>query len=399
MKLTTRGIDSWVRAATKGAKLSDGNGLYLVKGADGARWAFLYTSPVTGKRREAGLGAIDVVGLAAARSKASTMRDVLATGGDPLEARRIERAQGVTFKQCADDTREVIKGAWRHDDTAKRWDDAIAKCRVLHSTPVRTITPADIASVLRKVEATTVRRHVQLCVRRVFDTALAQGLCASNPADGRVVGRLVSLTHRKGHQPALHWRDVPAFVRTLRERDTPAARCLEFIIRTGMRKLEAAALTWDEVDIPNAVLHLSEDRTKQGRTHDVPLTPEALRIVLEQQLRHPNSRYVFPGSKGADHLSHGAFLHLTPGGVSVHGFRSSLRSFLGDCTTVSYETAEGVLGHLVGDATVRAYRRSTDLERRREALNLWGAHIDGVFETVKQTSNVVKFQPLSAGAQ
>ncbi|MER9991276.1 hypothetical protein [Mesorhizobium sp. M0098] len=47
------------------------------------------------------------------------------------------------------------------------------------------------------------------------------------------------------------------------------------------------------------------------------------------------------GSRGAKPSTvRTGILHLTPGDVTVHGFRSSLHEYLGDETDVSYETAE-----------------------------------------------------------
>jgi integrase len=57
--------------------------------------------------------------------------------------------------------------------------------------------------------------------------------------------------------------------------------------------------------------------------------------------------------------------------VTVHGFRSSFRNWAGDETDYAREHIEECLGHAVGNATERAYRRSTALEKRRAILAHW----------------------------
>ncbi|TIW75962.1 MAG: integrase, partial [Mesorhizobium sp.] len=47
-----------------------------------------------------------------------------------------------------------------------------------------------------------------------------------------------------------------------------------------------------------------------------------------------------------------------------HGFRSSLRDWLAECTDAPHEVAETVLGHKVGGAVERAYRRTDFIDQR-----------------------------------
>src|SRR5689334_6559324 len=67
----------------------DGGGLYLQVVASGTKsWVFRYRSPLTRKLREMGLGALQAVGLPEARARAATQRAALASGLDPLAARK-----------------------------------------------------------------------------------------------------------------------------------------------------------------------------------------------------------------------------------------------------------------------------------------------------------------------
>ena len=62
--------------------------------------------------------------------------------------------------------------------------------------------------------------------------------------------------------------------------------------------------------------------------------------------------------------------------VTVHGFRSSARSWMAD-NAVPFELGESCLAHAVGNAVVQAYQRSSMLERRRPIMSAWGAYVCG----------------------
>ena len=84
-RLNARSVQT-IRAKGRHA---DGGGLYLVIDRNAAkRWVFLYRDRRTHKLREMGLGGLAAVPLARAREKAAEARAHLATGRDPLAARR-----------------------------------------------------------------------------------------------------------------------------------------------------------------------------------------------------------------------------------------------------------------------------------------------------------------------
>jgi len=79
--------------AMRAAKLSepgryaDGNGLYLIVDASGAkRWVL--RTVVNRRRRDMGLGGLKTVSLAEARQLAKSYRAIARSGGDPLSNRR-----------------------------------------------------------------------------------------------------------------------------------------------------------------------------------------------------------------------------------------------------------------------------------------------------------------------
>ena len=61
--------------------------------------------------------------------------------------------------------------------------------------------------------------------------------------------------------------------------------------------------------------------------------------------------------------------------LTVHGFRSSFRDWLGECTEHPSELGELALAHVTGTATERAYRRADALDRRRPLMEDWARYL------------------------
>jgi integrase len=60
-------------------------------------------------------------------------------------------------------------------------------------------------------------------------------------------------------------------------------------------------------------------------------------------------------------------------GVTVHGFRSSFRTWSAERTNYPREICEVALAHTVGDETERAYQRGDLLDKRRRLMDQWSA--------------------------
>jgi integrase len=65
-----------------------------------------------------------------------------------------------------------------------------------------------------------------------------------------------------------------------------------------------------------------------------------------------------------------ALQRLRPG-INPHGFRSSFRDWAAEQTAYPEIVAEMALGHQVGSAVERAYRRSDLFDRRRRLMADW----------------------------
>jgi integrase len=54
------------------------------------------------------------------------------------------------------------------------------------------------------------------------------------------------------------------------------------LLLTGQRRTEISGLTWAEVNLERKVITLGPERTKNSRSHEVPLSTQALAILARQ---------------------------------------------------------------------------------------------------------------------
>ena len=95
-------------------------------------------------------------------------------------------------------------------------------------------------------------------------------------------------------------------------------------------------------------------------------------------LRGRGRGLIFPGIQGGmvGAAVFGRLLKDLKIDCSPHGFRSSFRSWCSD-EGIDRELAEQALAHAVGSQVEQCYARSDVLERRREAMEAWGAFLVG----------------------
>jgi integrase len=158
-----------------------------------------------------------------------------------------------------------------------------------------------------------------------------------------------------------------------------AALCLRFIILTASRSAEARGARWDEIDIENAVWVVPGSRMKAGRPHRVPLSDEALAVLKQAAaMRMANSPFVFPGPNSGKALwdvSVSNALHAIRPDATVHGFRSSFKTWASETARYPARVVEIALAHVNPNKTEAAYERTDLLELRRPLMDDWARYV------------------------
>lgn len=385
----------------KAGRHSDGGGLYLIvdKPVDddtpGARrWAFMYWRDR--KASEIGLGSpVKGVTLPMARDRAAECRRLLAEGGDPRQWRPEEK-QVPNFETMAEEVITSLESGWRNDKHIYQWRATIKTyCKLIATTAVDKVTTEDVLKVLRPIWSTKTETatRVRGRIERILDAAKAQGYRdGENPARWR--GHLDNLLAKpqklaRGHHASMPWAELPAFIKGLREREAMAGKALEFTILTAARTNETLGARWDEIDLEAKIWTLPALRMKAGREHRVPLTDRAVAILKELE-KAKTGELVFPGRKVDRQLSGMAMemllRRMEANAYTVHGFRSSFKTWATEATSFPNELSEQALAHVTGNQVERAYRRTDVLERRRKLMAAWAGYLEG---------NVVPFRKIA----
>lgn len=363
------------------------------------KWVFRYVSPVTGKRRNAGLGIYPEISIADAGNQARLMREQLAKGLDPLEVKKEEASKPAipTVEIAARQVHEQLLPGWRNPKHGKQWISTLEQYAfpIIGRQPINAITPAHIASVLQPIwlEIPETATRVKQRLHAVMAWAWAHDFCQANPVD--VVDKLLPLQPSKAirtqHQPAMDWRILPAFYQqhlANAERFDVSRALLSFVILTGCRSGEARSMRWEELDLDAAIWTIPADRMKTQVIHRIPLSLQAMAVL--EKVRGLHGEWVFPSPRKQVPLTDMALTTLlrrveaqstTPERLATaHGFRSTFRDW---CSEQGYprDLAERALAHLIQNKVEAAYHRTDLLDQRRPMMDAWAEFVAGDLPT------------------
>ena len=201
-----------------------------------------------------------------------------------------------------------------------------------------------------------------------------------NPAATDIVKHVLPKRDRMApvaHHAALAYAEVPEFMVALRARQGIAPRALEFLILTAARAGEAIGAAWYEVNLETATWTIPASRMKSKREHRVPLSAPALALL--RALPHEQGNpYVFIGSRSK--LSPGAMMMVLQrmgraDATTIHGFRSSFRTWAAERTNFPPEVAELSLAHSVSTAVEKAYKRTSLFDHRARLMQQWAEYV------------------------
>jgi integrase len=146
--------------------------------------------------------------------------------------------------------------------------------------------------------------------------------------------------------------------------------------------------TWDEINFDSKTWTVPASRMKAHKEHRVPLSDRAVQILSDLE-REDDNPFVFIGGRAGRGLSPIAmlqFLKTVRPDVTVHGFRSTFRTWAAEQTAFAHHVCEQALAHIQPNAVERAYQRGDLFEKRRKLMAAWSDYCAAPVS--KTTSNV-----------
>ena len=388
----TRLTDTKVRKLTKPGLYSADTTLYIrVSKTGGKSW--IQRIIFNDERHDIGLGGWPVVTVDDAKEQALANRRLIRSGGNPLTEKR--KAKMPTFREANNKVLEVNKANWRNKKTLINWQGGMQNYAfpVFGDKPIDEIGREDVLKVLTSIwsKKPGIAKPLRQRIRKVFDWAQAHNYIEANPADDRINGALPKLAGVKKNFRSLNYREVgEALIAIEHTGSSQAAKlCFQFIILTAARSGEARGASWNEIDMDAREWRIPASRMKTGIEHRVPLSNAAMVLLEKAKELRGDSGLLFPSPmKPKSQISNDTlFVLLRNTGLAekatVHGFRSTFRSWAAERTNTPREVAEMALAHAV-KGVEGVYQRSDLFDRRRLLMDSWAEFATG------QTAKVVR---------
>lgn len=391
-----------IKAAKPGEKIGDGGGLWLDVKPDGSKyWSVRFT--FNKKRREMGLGPLELVSLAEAREKARRARRLVREGVDPIARRRQEQRKAVpTFHEAWTRYVKAHEAGWKNRKHRQQWANTLKTYAdpFFGEKPVDLVDVTDVLNALEPIWTTKTETAGRLRgrIEKVLDWAKVRGYRrGDNPATWR--GNLQALLPARNKiQKVDHFKAVPfvqvgRFLEKLRKRPGMAARALEFLILTASRPGMVRKAEWSEFDLEAGLWTVPADHMKAKREFRVPLSKQAVKLLRSLPVVD-GSPLVFPSPRGkvASDMVFNALLKRMGVSVTAHGFRSSFKDWATETTSYANILSEAALAHIVADKTEAAYRRGDLFDKRTKLMQDWADYCSRV-----QTEKTAKVTAIGAG--
>ena len=209
-----------------------------------------------------------------ARRIAREKLGAVAKGIDVAEHRKEARAKlaGLTFAEA------VEKFLGIHAEPTRYWKQKRARLvsddvKMLTNKPLSTISKRHVADAIDRAKARSeaAARLLFSDLSPLFKWAHEREFVDTNPMTGLHAPKAPAARER-----TLDDYEVKAFWQAAREAAWPFCSIYRLLLLTGARREEVAGMRWSELDLDVGVWMLPGTRTKNGRDHRVPLSPQAV---------------------------------------------------------------------------------------------------------------------------
>ena len=364
-----------LKPTDKNKRYSDGDGLSLMVRPNGSKAWQVRIVNSDGTKTDKGLGAFPAVRLAEARNMAKARRAQVV--GQTVE---IATSTVLTFRVVAEKYIEANAPTWKHHKTAENTRSRLENYAypVFGDTPINQIRRAEVLDVLEGIwtDKPAAAKKLRQRVRSVFDYALDREYIEVNPA-AHFTRASLPPTGNGTHFRALPYQDVSEALTTISSSSSSLAvrLCFKWLILTASRSGEARGARWQDIDPEARVWTVPGERMKSGVEHRVPLSHQAMAVLDEAAPLKDDSGLVFPGVKGKPLSDMTLTKVLRDNGLAdkatVHGFRTSFKTWCMETTDTPWAVGEAALAHTLGNSTEQAYARSDLFDRRGGLMQAW----------------------------
>jgi len=376
----------------KKQKMFDGGGLYLeVAPSGGKLWRLKYR--FGGKEKLLSLGPYPTISLKDAREKREAAKRLLLDHQDPGEVKKARKLAAVyggedSFEYVAREWIENNSRTWVESHTARlvrRLEQYVFPW--IGKRKVSQITPPELLSLVRQLEkrGTVETAHrVFACCGQIFRYAVATGR-TERDITGDLRGALTPV--REKHLASItDPREIGKLLDSIDAYDGFPITRLALLLAplVFVRPVELRKAEWKEFDFDEAEWRIPPERMKMKVKHIVPLSRQALDILLELHKLTGKSRYLFPGARtNSRPMSDATLINAlrrmgySKEEMTAHGFRSMASTLLNE-QGYNRDWIERQLAHAERNNVRAAYNYAEYLPERRQMMQKWADYLDSL---------------------
>ena len=390
MGLTDKLTETKIRNAKPG-RMADGRGMYLLVTAEGAKlWRAKYR--FHGKEKLISFGRYPDVSLASARERHADALKLLASGIDPMAARKAKKdalriSTATTFQKIAE---EEWHAHWSVGKSKRHADAVLRRLKsdvfpAIGHMPIAEIEAPVFVSMVKRIEqrgAHDIAKRALEMTGQVFRHAVAHGHASRNPA-ADIKPRDILKSAPKRNFARIDPRELPNLLRTIEVyQGTPVTRlAIKLMAHTFVRTSELIGARWDEFDFDARRWNIPALRMKMKTPHIVPLSPQAIEILELLRLRTGTGKLLFPCDRNAmKSMSNNT--NLVALGRMGYRHRMTGHGFRGIASTILHEQGydhqhiELQLAHAPRNAVSAAYNHALYLKPRAQMMQEWSNYLE-----------------------
>lgn len=359
-------------------------GLGLRVSAAGVKsWFFMYRPPGLSKKARLTLGRYPAFSLADAREWAQALSLRVQRGEDPREEKR-EHEASMTFGAFADEYIEryakLHKRSWREDQRVINRDLK----PIWSHVKAQDIKRRDVIQLLDKIVARgspIQANRVLALVRKMFNWGIGRDIIEYNPCH-----QVKAPAKERQRDRVLSESECQALWGAFENQDTLMGAIFKLRLLTAQRGGEVVSMRWDDIDLENAWWTIPGERSKNGKSHRVPLSEKVVEILCDVRTLARKSDWVFPSPlRSLDHIDHVQKAverirqHSGVEDFVAHDLRRTAASYM-TSMGISRLVVSKILNHAEPGIT-RVYDRYSYDKEKREALDLWSINLASIVAT------------------
>ncbi len=375
----------------KAYKLGDGQGLFIVIRPNGTKF-FRFDYSLDSKRKSMSFGVYPDISLKEARMQREATKQLIKQGIDPIRNKKSHDI--TTFENVTEKWLEIMKSEWKEVTYVK------AKSVITNNTypylgtkPMKDIKRTDILDLIKIMEKKgTIESANRLLnyIERIYKYAVTYNIVEHNiiaDIDKRNAIKKPTVKHfpaiLKKEDIKVLMKDIQSYGTSFRS-DISTVYALQLAPYVFLRPFNLRNLTWDEVDLENALLDIPAEKMKTGTAFVLPLCDKAIDILKQiMPYSYGDGTFVFPSPTSkikpiSENTLNQALMRLGyKNTMTTHGFRAMFSTNAHDYIKehgMHSDIIESCLAHIESNKVKSAYSRDSKMryiDEKRELIKWW----------------------------